>query len=333
MQDVDIYFTHEGALGVISLNRPQQLNALNRQMIRLLHEQLAAWENAPDISAVLIQSDSARAFCAGGDIKAIYQAHLEGKADIVDYFAEEYALNQQIKYYPKPYIALMQGLTMGGGAGISLHGKWRIATEDFIFAMPETAIGFFPDIGASYFLSRLPYNIGIYLGLTGARLNAEEALYAGLIDIIIPNKNQEKIITPLPQQSNHLKTYQAMIMHCFAGNTVEKILANLIQAQESTHAQYSAEIHAWLEKNIGILTHGASPTSLKITLAMLQKAKQLDFNGCMQMELTLASHFVSGHDFYEGIRAAVIDKDKNPRWQPQTLQEVDAEMISAYFKL
>lgn len=298
-------FNIKNNTGFITLDRPKALNALNLNMIREIHQQLQHWEFTPNIHRVVILSHHDKAFCAGGDIRDIYIAHQKGNINIHPYFKEEYDLNAYIKYYPKPYIAVINGITMGGGLGISIHGSLRIAVNNLILAMPETGIGFFPDIGSTYFLSRCPNQIGIYLGLTGTRLNASEALYAGLIDQIIGE----------PPAMNHLETYLDIINSCFKYNTIEEILSALLKIN-----------NPWANK-IHDLLLTKSPTSLKLTLRALRKAITQDFNSCMAMEYKLACYCLENHDFFEGIRAAVIDKDQHPRWNPARLEDVDEQSI------
>ncbi|HEV2614140.1 MAG TPA: enoyl-CoA hydratase/isomerase family protein [Gammaproteobacteria bacterium] len=296
MQD-EILFNTKNGMGIITLNRPSALNALNAEMLTALHQQLLLWEKDNAILSVLIESSSPRVFCAGGDIKAVYYAHQKKQKNISHYFKVEYDLNHYIHNYKKPYIALLNGLTMGGGAGVSLHGRFRIATEHFVFAMPETGIGFFPDVGTSYILSRLPKEIGVYLGLTGTRINATEAHYVGLIDIDCTNGTQE----------NHLKDSQQLIEKNFKFDTISAIFDSLSQDQ-----------HPWAQHTLAVLKQ-KSPTSLSKTLEMLRNAKNVSFEACIKAEYELACYFVESHDFYEGIRAAIIDKDKKPIWKPDTL--------------
>lgn len=298
-------FNVKNSTGFITLDRPKALNALNLNMIREIHKQLQHWETDPDIRQIIILSHHDKAFCAGGDIRDVYSAYQKGGKILNSYFKEEYDLDAYIKHYPKPYIAVINGITMGGGLGISIHGTLRIAVNNLILAMPETGIGFFPDIGATYFLSRCPGQIGTYLGLTGARLNATEALYAGLIDEIIGE----------PPVMNHLETYRHIIDQCFQYHTVEEILEALF----ATNNPWAKQIHDVLQTK--------SPTSLKITLRALRKACTQDFHSCMEMEYQIARYCLENHDFFEGIRAAVIDKDKHPRWNPSTLDAVDEESL------
>lgn len=339
----EIYFEEldgeEGRLGLITLTRQDALNALSLAMIRALDRQLAIWAVSPNIIAVIIRAAEGRAFCAGGDIRALYQKKIANDTASLSYFREEYQLNRRIFYFPKPYIALLDGITMGGGAGISLHGSHRVATEKLVFAMPETGIGFHPDVGASYFLSRLPNEIGTYLGLTGARIPYNDCLELGLVDHVIPSDSTDQLIEVLTESflpnkiavtevikqfevdvpSSSLLEHAAEIQKQFSKNSVEDILRSLLDSS-SEWSKDTAEI---LRKK--------SPTSLKVTLEELRQAFNLDFDECMKNEYRLTMRFVEGADFFEGIRAVLIDKDQNPRWKPATLQEVTSKDIARYF--
>ncbi len=301
----EIQFGVDNGMGVITLNRPAALNALNADMLEALHQQLLLWEKNNAILSILIQSSTPGTFCAGGDIKAVYMAHQKKIKNIEQYFKKEYELNRYIYHYPKPYIAFLDGLTMGGGAGVSLHGKLRIATDKFSFAMPETGIGFFPDVGTSYHLSRLPNEIGIYLALTCARINATEAQFLSLIDIDTSNGANE----------NQLQHYSNQIASHFKYNTVEEIFESLLNDKQP-----------WSQQTLATLKQ-KSPTSLKLTLKLLRRAKTVDFDQCIDMDYKLACYFCESRDFYEGIRAAVIDKDRNPKWEPSTLDKVDPRIL------
>jgi enoyl-CoA hydratase len=322
-------------LGQITLNRPKALNALNLEMIRAIDRQLMQWAQADHIDAVMIRSGDSRAFCAGGDIREIHTHGHQAKHKAIDFFQHEYRLNERIHSYPKPYIALMDGLTMGGGVGISIHGTYRIATENLIFAMPETSIGFFPDIGASYFLSRCPGKTGLYLGLTSARLTTADALALGLVDLQVPSDqldaivktivNADSIITAIktlhtePTGKPPIEQYRQEIDRCFSANTIEEILARLEEKNTDWHQE---TLQALRQK---------SPTSLKVTLKQLQRSGQLDLRACLQMEYHLATHFLNNPDFYEGVRAMIIDKDRAPHWSPNTLESVSETDVDSYF--
>jgi enoyl-CoA hydratase/carnithine racemase len=320
-----------GALGIITLQRPHALNALNHAMLLAIQQHLKNWAAAPSIKAVLVRAVPGRAFCAGGDIREAYEKKIKNDPSLPDFFRDEYQVNKQIFHFPKPYIALLDGLTMGGGAGISIHGSHRVATSHMSFAMPETGIGFFPDVGASYFLPRLPHKTGYYLGLTGERIAYHDCAALGLIDAVISSEAQEPLIHEFIQTAlsdknavsdsikkfssavppSDLLSHQDSIQHCFSKNSIEEI----IQALASTDS-------AWCHHTAEIIKT-KSPSSLKITLRALQQGSQLDFDACMRMEDDLLLHFLESHDFFEGIRAAIIDKDHAPRWRPRLLSAVD----------
>ena len=340
--EADILFSREKHLGLVTLNRPQTLNALNLSMIIALQQQLKQWESDTDIHAVVIKSEGGKAFCAGGDVRTLYEAGRAKHDEQMQFFWHEYRLNHFIYQFKKPYIALLDGMTMGGGVGISLHGSHPIATERFIFAMPETGIGFFPDIGASYLLARCKENIGIYLGLTGNRLTAANAFGAGLVKKVIASEHMDKLLERLIQEdlssnafqrvdecleaftapvvSAPLDLFKDIIQHCFSKGTVEETLSEL-----------NALKNEWALAVIDTLNQKA-PLSLKITLAQLLKAKQCSFAECLQMDYCLVKHFMRDSDFYEGIRALLIDKDKTPHWQPKHLDLVSVTKIETYFK-
>jgi enoyl-CoA hydratase len=342
-KSTDIQFTDLGGLGVAILNRPQALNALTHRMALMLYEQLDEWANEPDIKTILIQGAGEKIFCAGGDIREIYAARRNKNLTSKQFFWDEYRLNHRIHHYSKPYIALIDGVIMGGGVGIAMHGSHRIATEHFKFAMPETSIGFFPDIGGSYCLARCPGQTGIYLGLTGARIQAADALYLGLVDYFVPEEKKAELIDALASSqftgeyphtiaTNIIKNYSAitapapleeyreLIDQCFAFNTVEEIVLALQQHPDNE----------WCAKTLQTLLK-VSPTSLKITLQQLRNAAQLDFDECLKMDYRLALRFLINHDFYEGIRAAIIDKDQKPQWQPAELNAVTQSDVDKYF--
>ncbi len=330
-----------GNLGLITLNRPSVLNALNHSMFMSLDKYLKEWEQAVSIKAIVIRAAEGRAFCAGGDIRYAYEKGLAKDPSLPHFFRDEYRLNQYIYHYSKPYIALMNGITMGGGVGISIHGSHRIGTKRLSFSMPETGIGFFPDVGATYFLTRLPGKIGFYLGLTGARIPYNDCLAAGLIDQVIAEdslqdlinklagasleKNAEATISDIcnqftvPVEKSVLMEHEAEINACFSKNTIEEIFAAL----ENYPSEWCQEVLSVLQKK--------SPTSLKITLRQLQLGKKLNFDECMKLEYRLTNRFLHNLDFFEGVRAAIIDKDQQPKWQPSTLEEVKASNIESYF--
>jgi enoyl-CoA hydratase len=331
----------DGNLGLITLNRPQVLNALNHTMFLAIQHQLLEWEAAEQIKAVVIRAAEGRAFCAGGDIRAAYEKKLAGDPTLKYFFRDEYKMNLAIYQYPKPYIALLDGITMGGGVGVSMNGSHRIATERLSFAMPETAIGFFPDVGATYFLSRLPYKMGFYLGLTGVRITYNDCAALGLVNNVVSSDSFSEIIYALADaslQSNpkvevteviekfsvdypksSLLEHRDEIEMCFSANTVEDIF----HALEKQNTE-------WCQQTLESLK-SKSPTSLKVTLLALQEGEKSSFKDCMRTEYRLTNRFIEGHDFFEGIRAAIIDKDQKPHWKPVRLNEVSIEDVMKYF--
>lgn len=328
----DVLFERRGALGLITLNRPQALNALTLAMIHAMTRQLEAWAGDAGVAAVLIHGAGDKAFCAGGDIRALVEP--DNAAYIKGFFADEYRLNRLIFRYPKPYVALIDGIAMGGGVGVSVNGGLRIATEATLFAMPETGIGMFPDVGGSYFLPRCPGETGMYLGLTGARLGAADCLYAGIADGHVAPAKQAVMIERMaageapdavlrdlsgPPDAAPLAEQRAAIDRCFGGDSVEEIVVALEQ-----------ESGVWAVRTLEAL-ESKSPFALKVALRQLRLGRALDFEACMAMEYRLSQRVVPGHDFREGVRAAVVDKDRAPRWQPQTLAAVSEEMVVACF--
>jgi len=335
MADPEILFDVKGAAGVITLSRPKALNALTLSMVRALHPQLAKWAGDPVIERVIVKGAGERAFCAGGDIRALYDWGMAGDPLAVGFYAEEYALNTLIKEYPKPYIALMDGITMGGGVGLSVHGSHRVATERLTFAMPETGIGLFPDVGGTYFLPRTPGQTGMWLALTGARLKAADALYAAIATHHVTSDT----LTALEQAlcaagidvarvlrahaadagPSRLVGLQGDIDRLFAGASVEAIVAAL-----------DADGGDWAAAQAKTI-RGKSPTSLKVAHRQMHDGAEAPFRACMQIEYRIVSRIMQGHDFYEGVRATLLDKDGAPKWQPDTLEAVSAQEIARIF--
>jgi enoyl-CoA hydratase/carnithine racemase len=347
----EILLGREGGLATLVINRPKALNALTLDNYRRFAPALRSWAADPSIHAVLVRGAGERAFCAGGDVRAVYEAGrgISGDPDLpAIFFREEYELIRCIHRFPKPYIAVIDGITMGGGAGISVNGAYRVATERTLFAMPETAIGLFPDVGATRFLNRCPGHIGRYLGLTGARLQAADALYCGFATNVLPHDRVAEVaeglgriawepgserdqvekllarfaVDPGPAP---LAALQPAIDRCFAGDNVEAIIAALAAeaAASGPYAGWAAETRA------GLLTK--SPTSLKITLRQLMVGRDYEIEDALALEYRLTQHVMAAHEFYEGVRAMLIDKDQRPYWQSATLAEVTDDMVDAYF--
>ena len=330
----EILFEHRGAVGLITLNRPKALNALTLGMLTAMRAQLTKWAGDPAVECVVIRGAGERAFCAGADIRAIRQSGLDGTSYAVDFFREEYQLNAAIRHYPKPYIALIHGICMGGGIGVSVHGQYRIAGSTAVFAMPETGIGFLPDVGGSNFLSRCPGQIGLYLGLTGDRLDTRDALYVRLATHWVPSDEWPVLLDALERgdnprdvtleldrrpQNSALSERRTKIDRIFSATSVEDCLTLLDRDDKD-----------W-SHDLAALMRARSPTSLKLTYSQIRMGSGLEFDDCMRMEFRIASRILQGHDFYEGVRAVIIDKDNAPRWQPATLTEVEDSDVQAYF--
>ncbi|MBV9575030.1 MAG: enoyl-CoA hydratase/isomerase family protein, partial [Gammaproteobacteria bacterium] len=290
-----------------------------------------------------IRAAEGRAFCAGGDLKSAYERMIVKDIAARVFFRDEYQLNRLIFHFRKPYIALLDGITMGGGVGISIHGSHRVATDRLVFAMPETGIGFFPDVGGTYFLPRLPARLGFYLGLTGARLMSDDCVALGIATQKVASESLAQIITALAEEKftenakasvsavlqsftvavhpTHLMEQQAALMTCFSLSSIEAILSAL---QGSPQTLCQEAISAIAKK---------SPTSLKVTLRALQNGAQLAFDACMRQEYRLVCRFLEAYDFSEGIRALIIDKDQVPQWKPSSLEKVTESEIEKYFDL
>ena len=342
----DIEFEERGTLGLVTLNRPDALNALTHAMALALEAQLARWAAAPEIAVVAIRGAGDKAFCAGGDIRALWEAGRPGGANgraNFAFYADEYRLNAAIRRYPKPYVALMDGVVMGGGVGVSIHAARRIAGDRTLFAMPETGIGLFPDVGGTWFLPRLPGQVGMWLGLTGARLRTADVLAAGICDHYLPSDRVEELIRALagieigarepleavdrvieafarqPEAEAGLPARRAIIDRCFAGESVEAILDALAgEGDDWAPAQREA-----------ILTK--SPTCTRIAFRQIREGAGLGFEDCMRLEYRLARFCMQRPDFYEGVRAAIIDRDSPPRWDPATLAEADDDAVAPAF--
>jgi enoyl-CoA hydratase len=336
----DIIFERRGKLGLVTLNRPRALNTLTLDMVRALDAQLRVWATDPAIATVAIRGEGSRAFSAGGDIRALYDLGVAGKYDeALQFWREEYPLNTRIKEYPKPYVALIQGIVMGGGAGVSVHASERVALGGLTFAMPEVGIGFFPDIGATFFLSRLPPGVGLWLALTGKQLGAADALALGIVNHHAAAERADAIVAALAtgaKPTTVLATFRAdpgraevlaLIPHIarlFAGRSVEAILAAVdAEAAGGKVAAFAREAAAAIRQK--------SPTSLKIAFEQIRRGRNLDFRAAMRTEFRIASHIVRSHDLYEGIRAVVVDKDNQPAWRPASLAEVSEADVEAYF--
>lgn len=334
-------------LGVLTLNRPQALNSLSLDMVRAITHALLEWRDNDAIDAVLIDSSSDRAFCAGGDIRFFYQAGQwtpqQGSALLDDFFTEEYALNHLIHHYPKPYIAFMDGIVMGGGMGIAqCHsaGKLRIVTERSKLAMPEVNIGLFPDVGGSYFVSRCPGQLGTWLALTANPIGAADALHFGLADIFIPSEHLPALKASLACTDHgdiaaHVREFAAQfdnqdisvlalqrkcIDRHFAFDDVPSIMSSLA----SDPTPFAQDTLSAMRKR--------SPLMLCVTLQQMRRGARMSVEDCLRMERSMMRHCFAHGEAREGIRATVIDKDMRPAWLPATLEEVSPQMVEAFFR-
>lgn len=335
----EIHALVEGVCGRITLNRPAAINALSLDMVRAMYRALTDWATNPAIQFVIVDGAGDRGLCAGGDIRALYTSAIAGNFDAAAaFFGEEYRLNYLISRYPKPYIALMDGIVMGGGIGISSHGSHRIVTEHSVLAMPETNIGFIPDVGGTYLLGNAPEESGTWMALTGARINAADAILCGLADFFVPHDSLASLLSRLKActESSAIDScvrgftaeppkgtfadQRGWINECFAASSVEEIL----QALKSRTEEAARTAAGGIARN--------SPTSLKVTLHALRKAREYKaLRPCLQQEYTLALACLRHGDFIEGVRAAVVDKDRKPVWQPGRLEEVTEGQVQTFF--
>lgn len=335
----EIGFRTAGIGAFVVFTRPKALNALTLGMIRAYAPALAAWAKDSGVRHVVQWGEGGKSFCAGGDVRAVSEAGLAakrgGKADplVRDFFFEEYRLNRQLARFPKPIVSLIDGICMGGGVGLSVHGRYRVATEKTLFAMPESAIGLFPDVGGTFFLPRLPGRTGAFLGLTGERIKAADMLHLGLATHYVDSAKLPDLIKALESESadTALARYagdpgpapvaalQAQIDRCFAPDSVEGILAAL----DAEAGEWGAKIAARLRK--------MSPTSLKVSLRQLERGGALSIEDALRLEFRLVRRFMAGDDFYEGIRAVLIDKDNAPKWNPATLAAVSEADVERHF--
>jgi enoyl-CoA hydratase len=337
----DILLERQGALGRIRLNRPKAINALTREMVQAVAAALTAFASDGRVGTVLITGEGERGLCAGGDIRALYEHGRDGSGFGQAFFRDEYRMNAQIAEYAKPYVAIMDGITMGGGVGISAHGAVRIVTDRTRMAMPETGIGFFPDVGGTWLLSRSPGEIGTFIGLTGDGFGGADAILAGLADYLVPAGQLDALVEALGglpegvaapdvhaavrdfaiEATPPLTEHRAEIDACFGFDSVEEIVAAL-----------AASGSDFARRTLGVLAQ-KSPTSMKVTLRLLREAAaSKTLRDCLEREFAAAHQVLASDEFYEGVRAAVVDKDRSPKWRPATLAGVTPEMLARYFQ-
>ena len=337
----EILFERRGAAGLVTLNRPKALNAVTHGMVRALSAQLEAWANDDAVTRIVVTGAGERSFSAGGDIRHLYDLGRAGRpGEMLNFWRDEYPLNAVIKNYRKPYVSLIDGIVMGGGVGVSVHGSHRVAGDRYSFAMPEVGIGFFPDVGATWFLPRMPGELGAYCALTGERFNAADAVAAGLATHRVPSARFAGLIDGLtgtvsvdavlaafsePPGEGPITARKAAIDRLFAGDNVEAILASLDREAGSGSADAD-----WAGKTAATI-RAKSPLSLKVALAQVRRGADWDFAACMRAEFRIVSRIVEGHDFYEGVRAVIVDKDNAPRWRPADLAALTAADVERHF--
>jgi enoyl-CoA hydratase/carnithine racemase len=346
MSDAEILFEVKDGLGVMTLNRPKVLNSLSHTIILEMERMMPQWEKDPAVKAVVLRGAGEKAFCAGGDVAGLYREMRDDPNGTLrrDFFRDEYIVNRRIYRYAKPWISLIDGIDMGGGVGLSVHGSHSVASEKFLFAMPETTIGLFPDVGGGYFLTRLPGALGTFLALTSHRLKVTDALWAGIVDAYVPTARMndlqaalgaadlsgpdasgkvDKIIAKFAEDAGPpaLPAMMQDIDRCFSAESVPEIVAKL-----------KKQGGEWADKQLAALMK-LSPISMAITLEQLKRCANRSFEDSMTIEYRMSQRCMQkGHDFFEGVRALLIDKDQKPRFNPSTIEGVTQAMVEEHFK-
>lgn len=332
----EVLFERRGEAGFITLNRPQALNAINKPMVDAIHRALFAAVADAYVRRIVIEGAGDRAFCAGGDVAELARRGKQDRELYESFFHDEYRMNQAIARLVTPYVAIIDGVTMGGGVGLSIHGPFRVATERTLFAMPETGIGLIPDVGGTHALPLLPGEIGTWAALTGARLGPADCLYAGIATHFVPVERLPALRTALATDEREVEEFlpaftaspgesvlEALrdgIDFHFAHDRVEDILASLDTGDDWALAQAA-------------IIRKMSPTSCKLTLAGLRAGRDASIEDCLVNEYRMVCEIRNGHDFFEGVRAQLIDKDRNPKWSPATLEAVTDDDVARYFEV
>ena len=333
----EVLYAVDGPLGRVRLNRPRTINALDMATIGSLHQQLAAWADDSDVSAVVVDGAGERGLCAGGDVRALREVVVAGRhEEAVAYWAAEYAVNALVADYPKPYVAWMDGIVMGGGVGVSSHGSLRLVTERTQLAMPETIIGFFPDVGGMWFLAHAPGELGTHVALTGLPVGAGDAIALGMADVLVPSADKDRVLAALreepgldaagvaalvgPQEDgSRLAEQRGWIDECYAGDDAAVVVERLL-AHPSPGARSAGEAVA-----------ARSPHSVAVTLEALRRAASMDVTEVLAQDVVLGRAFARHPDFAEGVRAQLVDKDRQPRWTHSSLADVPrAEVLAAF---
>ena len=345
-QQAPVLASVRNRIGHLTLNRPSALNTLDLPTVTLLCRHLWVWEQDPEIVAVTLRGAGEKAFCAGGDIRMLYDSHKAGDNLHELFLEEEYALDEYLHGYSKPVLALLDGFVLGGGMGLAQAASLRVITERTRMGMPEVGIGFFPDVGGSYFLPRLPGELGIYLGVTGCQVRAADALYANLADYCLPSER----LVELDAALDHLNWTRAPdedLQDLLAGLATERIAGSELKAYRQVIDEYFAlpdvpairnalqreqrpELRDWAEQTVELLD-SRSPLAMATTLELLRRGRYLSLADCFALELHLDYQWFDKGDLMEGVRALIIDKDKTPRWNPPTLAELIPARVQAFF--
>lgn len=322
-----------GRAGIITLNRPKAMNALNQTMVDAMVEVLEQWRGDGRVAVILLRGAGERGLCAGGDVVSLYHDALAHGTDGAKFWADEYALNLTISRYPKPYVAIMNGIVLGGGIGVSAHGSHRIVTDDTRVGMPETGIGFVPDVGGSHLLTHVPSHLGTHLALTGAHVGAGEAIECGLADVYVPAEQLEALVDELCESGDADAAVGVHARPAPAGFTAQHDLVEQVYDRQSVEEILSGldEVDADWARDAAKRIRRNSPLALKVTLESLRRARGQSLAEALDTEFRVSVNMQRGHDFVEGIRAQLVDKDRNPQWQPATLAEVDEATVEAVF--
>lgn len=327
-----------GRAGCVMLDRPKALNALTYEMFDALEAHYLEWSDDPHIYGIIMESTNSRAFSAGGDIRALYDWRKEGEIDkILGLYGSEYQHNYTLDRFTKPHIPLVNGIVMGGGVGVCLYGTHFVAGEGLRFAMPEVGIGFFPDIGATYFLPRLSGETGLYMALTGRSVDRADAFYLGIAthcvdaehfpavrEAMTEGEPIDDVLAALHRDPgpSAIEALQPVISRLFAVASVEAVLEGL-DAETGEFAEWAGDVAAEIRSK--------SPTSLKVAFRQMREGVTMSLNQALKLEYRLAHRFINGEELYEGVRAALVDKDQSPKWSPAELEAVTPQMIDAYF--
>ncbi len=344
---LDVIAEQINQVGFIKINRPHVLNSINLEAVIQIRAALNKWENDDDIAIICMYGEGEKGFCAGGDMKLFYELDRDEVIGYArDFFSKEYDLDYKIHTYPKPVVAYMNGIVMGGGVGLSIGATYRIVTEKTKWAMPEMNIGFFPDVGASYFLNKLPGYSGSYLALTAGVIDANDAMYVGVANKYLESSGWEELKKAMCAHrwtAHTVKVELDQLLASYCINTKEPSRLSLVQAKIDAHFHYDtveeivaslknvAKHDKWAQETLNILL-SKSPTSLKVALQQLREGKGKSLKECLEMEKQMAVQFMHSHDFYEGIRAVLVDKDRSPKWKPETIEGVTKDDVNCFFQ-